>query len=98
MTVQIGQQGPMAEIAVKDTGSGIAPEHLPHIFERFYRADSARARDSGGTGLGLAIVKEIAEAHHGTIHVASEPGKGSVFTVMLPVASVGYLTQNSDPR
>ena len=89
MTVQIGQEGPIAKIAVKDTGSGIAAVHLPHIFERFYRADSARARDSGGTGLGLAIVKEIAEAHHGTIHVESELGKGSVFTVQLPVAPGG---------
>ncbi|HEY3196695.1 MAG TPA: ATP-binding protein [Nitrospirales bacterium] len=86
VTVQIGQKGTIAEIAVKDTGTGIAPVHLPHIFERFYRADSARARDSGGTGLGLAIVKEIAEAHHGTIHVESELGKGSVFTLRLPVA------------
>ena len=87
VTVQIGQVGPIAEIAVKDTGSGIAPGHLPHIFERFYRADSARGRDSGGTGLGLAIVKEIAEAHHGTVHVESEVGKGSVFTFKLPVAT-----------
>ena len=85
--VQIGQEGPIAEIAIKDTGSGIATAHLPHIFERFYRADSARGRDSGGTGLGLAIVKEIAEAHHGTVYVESELGKGSVFTFKLPVAT-----------
>jgi heavy metal sensor kinase len=89
VTVWIGQEGPIAEIAVKDTGSGIAPGHLPHIFERFYRADSARARDSGGSGLGLAIVKEIAEAHHGTVHVESEAGKGSVFTFKLPAATPG---------
>jgi heavy metal sensor kinase len=87
VTVWIGQEGAMAEIAVKDTGSGIAPGHLPHIFERFYRADSARGRDSGGSGLGLAIVKEIAEAHHGTVHVESEAGKGSMFTFKLPVAT-----------
>lgn len=77
--------GPVA-ISVKDTGPGIASEHLPHLFERFYRTDSARAADSGGTGLGLAIVKEIVKAHGGTIRVESEVGKGSVFTVTLPVA------------
>jgi len=93
VTVQIGQVGPIAEIAVKDTGSGIAPGHLPHIFQRFYRADSARGRDSGGTGLGLAIVKEIAEAHHGTVHVESEVGKGSVFTFKLPVATPAKASQ-----
>ena len=85
VTVRIRQRGPTAEISVEDTGSGIAPAHLPHIFERFYRADSARTRDSGGTGLGLAIVKEIAEAHHGAVRVESEVGKGSVFTFTLPV-------------
>jgi signal transduction histidine kinase len=73
-------------IAVQDTGPGIAPEHLPHLFERFYRTDSARAADSGGTGLGLAIVKEIAVAHGGEVRAESEFGKGSVFTVTLPVA------------
>ncbi len=72
-------------ISVQDSGSGIAPEHLPHLFERFYRADSARARESGGTGLGLAIVKEIARAHGGEVTVKSEVGKGSLFTVTLPV-------------
>ena len=71
-------------LTVKDTGSGIAAEHLPHIFERFYRADQARDRESGGTGLGLAIAQEIVLAHHGTIRVKSEVGKGSVFTVRFP--------------
>ncbi|MGQ0811330.1 MAG: sensor histidine kinase, partial [Nitrospiraceae bacterium] len=72
-------------VAVEDTGHGIEPEHLPHLFERFYRTDWARAKDSGGTGLGLPIVKEIAEAHGGAISVTSHVGKGSVFTLRLPV-------------
>jgi heavy metal sensor kinase len=72
------------QLTVEDTGSGIATGHLPHIFERFFRADQARDRESGGTGLGLAIAKEIALAHNGTINVQSEIGKGSVFTVSFP--------------
>jgi heavy metal sensor kinase len=72
-------------VAVEDTGHGIEPEHLPHLFERFYRTDWARAKDSGGTGLGLPIVKEIAEAHGGTISVTSHVDKGSAFTLRLPV-------------
>ena len=76
-------------LQVEDTGSGIAPEHLPRLFERFYRADPARARDSGGTGLGLAIVKEIAEAHGGTVAVESTPGQGTRFTVTLPACASG---------
>jgi two-component system phosphate regulon sensor histidine kinase PhoR len=71
-------------IAVRDHGPGIAPEHLPRIFERFYRVDKARSRQLGGTGLGLAIVKHIAQAHLGRVSVASEVGKGSTFTIILP--------------
>lgn len=89
-TVSIGlhSDGQEATITVRDNGPGIAPEHLPHIFERFYRADSARARDSGGTGLGLAIVKEIVEAHGGRIEVESVCGVGSCFAIRLPVSAV----------
>ena len=86
VTVCLDSADETVTIAVKDTGPGIAPEHLPHLFERFYRAESARDRESGGVGLGLAIVKEIAEAHGGTVRVESEVGKGSVFTVTLPAA------------
>jgi two-component system OmpR family sensor kinase len=77
--------GSLARMTVADTGEGIAPEHLPHIFERFYRADKARDRATGGTGLGLAIAQAIARAHDGEITVSSELGKGSTFTVTLPL-------------
>lgn len=74
-------------IDVRDTGSGIAPEDLPHIFERFYRADPARTRESGqSAGLGLAIAKAIVEAHGGTISVISTVGIGTTFTITLPIA------------
>ncbi|HPF69565.1 MAG TPA: ATP-binding protein, partial [Candidatus Krumholzibacteria bacterium] len=71
-------------IAVADEGPGIAPEHLPRVFERFYRVDKARSRTLGGTGLGLAIVKHIAQAHRGRVTVVSEVGRGSTFTIILP--------------
>jgi signal transduction histidine kinase len=73
-----------AMIKVTDTGIGIAPEDLPHIFERFYRADRARSRDRGGSGLGLAIVQSIVREQEGSIEVESTPGKGSMFTLKLP--------------
>ena len=73
-------------IGVRDTGSGIAPEHLPRIFERFYRADPGRAREVGGTGLGLAIVRHLTEAHAGRVQVDSIVGSGTTFSVSLPDA------------
>ena len=71
------------EIAVHDNGPGIAPEHLPHLFDRFYRIDSSRARRSGGAGLGLSITRSIVELHGGTIEVHSTVGEGSTFKVLL---------------
>ncbi len=74
-----------AFVKVSDTGIGILPEDLPHIFERFYRADRARSRDRGGSGLGLTIVQSIVQEHQGSIEVESTPGRGSTFTLKLPV-------------
>jgi two-component system phosphate regulon sensor histidine kinase PhoR len=71
-------------IKVTDHGTGIPSDHLPRIFERFYRVDKARSAETGGTGLGLSIVKHIAQVHGGEINVDSKPGKGSVFTLTLP--------------
>ncbi|MFM9059063.1 MAG: ATP-binding protein [Planctomycetaceae bacterium] len=75
-----------ATIRVRDEGCGIAAEHLPRLFERFYRVDRARSRSLGGTGLGLAIVKHIVQAHGGTVGVTSEPGVGTEFTLRIPLS------------
>lgn len=83
VTLSLVQEGEWARFDVSDTGIGIPPEHLQHIFERFYRVDKARSRTQGGTGLGLAIVKETVEYMGGHVSVSSEPGKGSTFTVWL---------------
>jgi signal transduction histidine kinase len=84
--VDVTQQADWAVLSVKDSGVGIAAEHVPHLFERFYRADSARARTDGGSGLGLALAQWITQAHGGQILVESELGRGSTFTVRLPLA------------
>ncbi len=76
--------GAFVGLWVRDTGAGIAPEHLPHIFDRFYRADKSRSRAGGGAGLGLSICRWIAEAHGGSISVESTPGQGSTFTARFP--------------
>jgi two-component system phosphate regulon sensor histidine kinase PhoR len=82
--VEAQRQGPEVIIRVRDQGPGIPPEHLPRIFERFYRVDAGRSRKIGGSGLGLAIVKHIALAHGGRVTVASTPGEETVFSLHLP--------------
>lgn len=77
----------VVEVAVVDQGIGIPAEALPRLFERFYRVDPARSRDTGGTGLGLSIVKHVAADHGGEVTVWSQPGRGSTFTIRLPLAA-----------
>jgi two-component system phosphate regulon sensor histidine kinase PhoR len=84
-------------ISVTDHGSGIDREHLPRLFERFYRVDKARSRKLGGTGLGLAIVKHIVQAHGGKVSVQSTPGKGSTFTIYLPASQMPILNSSVNP-
>jgi signal transduction histidine kinase len=77
-----------AWLRVADGGRGIPPEHLPHVFDRFYRVDASRGRDAGvlgGSGLGLAIVRWVATAHGGDVHVTSQLGRGSTFEIRLPL-------------
>ena len=85
VTVLADGTGPAVVLSVLDTGPGIEPRHRPRLFERFYRADTGRARDSGGTGLGLAIAKHLAQAQRGEVGVESGQG-GSRFWVKLPSA------------
>jgi histidine kinase len=84
--VEASGNGGGVQIAVIDNGIGIAPEHLPHIFTRFYRVDKSRSRAAGGAGIGLTIARRMAEAHDGSITVESAPGRGSRFLVTLPAA------------
>lgn len=83
--VRLRHQDGTAKLTVSDTGVGIAEEHLPRLFERFYRVDKARSRSNGGTGLGLSIVKRVAETHGGSVTVTSALGQGAIFTVSLPI-------------
>ena len=84
VSVKTASDSAGVRIEIEDTGSGISPEALPHIFERFYREDPARGKTVEGVGLGLSLVKWIVEAHTGTVEAASVPGKGARFTILLP--------------
>jgi signal transduction histidine kinase len=86
IAVMIEREGTQVRLAVGDTGEGVPDEHLPFIFERFYRVDPSRTRKTGGAGLGLAIVKQIVEAHGGTVNARNVPGAGAEFTVALAAA------------
>jgi signal transduction histidine kinase len=85
ISVSLSVKGKKAYFAVTDHGVGISADDQKHIFERFYRVDKARSRETGGTGLGLSIVRQLVNLHHGEITVDSMPGQGSTFTVTLPL-------------
>ena len=82
--------------AVADTGIGIAREHLPRLTERFYRVDGSRSRETGGTGLGLSIVKHVVQRHDGELLIDSEPGRGSIFRLVLPAARLRCITRSQE--
>jgi signal transduction histidine kinase len=87
VTVRVGGAGLVAQIQVADSGAGIAAEDLPHVFDRFFRGEKDRRRQSGGAGLGLAIARQLILAHGGQISVISPPGEGTTFTITLPAGA-----------
>jgi len=94
--LEVGRAHRRALITVADTGSGIPADSLPHIFDRFYRVDKARSRESGGTGLGLSIARHIVEAHGGSIRIESEVGKGTRAMIELRLASREHRSGGSE--
>src|SRR5262249_19280259 len=90
--VKVGPAPGGVRLTVTDTGEGIPAEHLPRVFDRFYRIDKVRSRELGGTGLGLSIVKGIVEGHGGRVELTSEVGRGTVCTVTLPSTQTNGIT------
>lgn len=84
-----GERPATLQAKVQDSGAGIAAEHLPNVFEHFYRADRARSRKNGGSGIGLAVVKQLVEAHGGRVWAESPPGEGVTFGLVLPATPTG---------
>ena len=93
--VRVDYASDAAVLTVRDTGIGIPQDALPHVFERFYRADSARSPEVDGAGLGLALVKWIAERHDGTVDIVSDEGHGTIVTVRLAATLVSLAAQAS---
>jgi two-component system sensor histidine kinase BaeS len=90
ITVRVNQVDGQVQMSVEDEGPGIPEEQIPYVFERFWRGDRSRSRDSGGSGLGLSIARQLVELHGGTISATSAPGKGSTFWIALPtIGSAG---------
>ena len=89
MSVRLRTEGGARILTVADSGIGIRQQDLPRIFERFYRVDTARSRETGGTGLGLSIVRHAVERHSGTVQVESALGEGTTFRVTLPIGADG---------
>ena len=95
--VGVSREDALGRLTVEDTGRGIAPGMKPHIFERFFRADPARSPSTAGAGLGLSLVKWIVDRHNGRIDVDTDPGRGSTFTVRLPLASASTSADQLTP-
>ena len=98
ITVSAQEEGTSVHVSVADTGTGIAPEHLAHLGERFYRVDASRSRPDGGTGLGLSICKSIVEAHGGSMHFESKEGSGTTVHVLLPAGAEEQQSDSPDGR
>jgi two-component system sensor histidine kinase SenX3 len=95
ITLSVEEREDSVALLVKDEGVGIPRAELERVFERFYRVDRARSRETGGTGLGLAIVRHVAQNHGGRVMVESKPGEGSIFTLQLPLDGSGLADTES---